>query len=110
MGRWRGINIVLLFLITASVYHVKFHNRGTKSGDRYDHYKGYTCAADLTRFPIGTMIAVTYNGKRIVVRVNDRIGTHKKRLDLSGRAMKDLTGSWKPVLIDVDAKVLKPDF
>lgn len=47
----------------------KFDGRKTANGEIFDHKK-LTCAHKT--LPFGTQIRVTYNGKSVVVRVNDR--------------------------------------
>ncbi len=67
----------------ASWYGKKFHGRRTSSGEIYDMYK--LTAAHRT-LPIPTYVRVTNleNGRRTVVRVNDRGPFHDDRiLDLS---------------------------
>ena len=49
-----------------------------------------TCACRM--FPLGSILRITYHGKSILVRVNDRIGKRfaKTRIDLSIGAFKAL--------------------
>lgn len=63
------------------------HGKKTANGERYNPY-GYT-AAHRT-YPFGTVLLVTYKGKSVVVRINDRGPFIKgRKLDLSyGAAMK----------------------
>ena len=70
--------------VTASWYK---HGKETASGERYNPY-GFT-AAHRT-LPFGSVLLVTYKGKSVVVRINDR-GPYIKgrKLDLSyGAAIK----------------------
>ena len=73
----------------ASWYGRKFHGHRTSSGETYDMY-GMTAAH--TRLPLPTYVEVTNlkNGRRVVVKVNDRGPFHPNRLiDLSyAAAMK----------------------
>ena len=67
----------------ASWYGKQFHGRRTSSGEPYDMFK--MTAAHKT-LPIPTYVKVTneYNGRSIVVRVNDRGPFHSNRvIDLS---------------------------
>jgi rare lipoprotein A len=74
----------------ASWYGRGFHGRSTASGERFDMH-GLT-AAHRT-LPFGTPVEVRNpaNGKRVVVRINDR-GPHTRRrlIDLSYAAARDL--------------------
>ena len=74
----------------ASWYGKKFHGRKTSNGDTYDMY-GMTAAH--TTLPLPTYVEVTNleNGRRVVLRVNDRGPFHGNRLiDLSYAAAKKL--------------------
>ncbi|MFO7594549.1 MAG: septal ring lytic transglycosylase RlpA family protein [Pseudomonadota bacterium] len=74
----------------ASWYGRKFHGRKTSNGETYDMYA--MTAAHKT-LPIPTYVQVTNldNGKRVVVRVNDRGPFHDNRIiDLSYTAAKKL--------------------
>lgn len=74
----------------ASWYGAKYHGRQTASGERYD-MEALT-AAHRT-LPFGTRIRVTNlgNGRRIVLRVNDRGPFVPGRvLDVSRRAAREL--------------------
>ena len=67
----------------SSWYGTKFHGRRTSSGERYDMYA--MTAAHKT-LPLPTYVQVTNlkNGRRIVVKVNDRGPFHENRIiDLS---------------------------
>lgn len=67
----------------ASWYGKKFHGRKTSNGETYDMY---AMSAAHKRLPIPTYLEVTNleNGKRVVVRVNDRGPFHDNRIvDLS---------------------------
>lgn len=67
----------------ASWYGTKFHGRRTSSGERYDMYA--MTAAHKT-LPIPTYVEVTNleNGRKVIVKVNDRGPFHSNRIiDLS---------------------------
>ncbi len=67
----------------ASWYGRKFHGRKTSNGEKYDMY---SMSAAHKRLPIPTYVEVTNleNGRRVVVRVNDRGPFHDNRIiDLS---------------------------
>ena len=68
---------------TASWYGKKFHGRRTSSGDKYDMY---AMTAAHPRLPLPSYVRVTNldNGKKVVVRVNDRGPfLHGRVIDLS---------------------------
>ncbi len=74
----------------ASWYGKKFHGKRTSSGEIYDMYA--MTAAHKT-LPLPTYVEVTNlaNGKKVIVRVNDRGPFHDNRLiDLSYTAAKKL--------------------
>ena len=74
----------------ASWYGPGFAGKPTASGERFDP-DAMTCAHP--KLPFGTMLEVTNteNGKRVVVRVNDRGPFAKKRIvDVSREAAKRL--------------------
>ena len=91
--------LILLFTIpsqtpfvqtgTASYYADKFHNRPTSSGERYDK-KGFTAAHKT--LPFGTIILVTNlkNDSTVLLKVNDRIPSPKRILDVSFAGAKKL--------------------
>lgn len=75
---------------TASWYGRKFHGRRTSSGEIYDMY---AMTAAHKRLPIPSQVEVTNltNGRRVVVRINDRgpfVGN--RIIDLSYAAAKQL--------------------
>lgn len=99
-----------MFVVLATVYHQSFNGRPTSSGTTYDHWNGMTCASNV--YPFGTQLIVHYKGKSAYVTVNDRLAKYIKdgRVDLSGKAMQTLTGSWKPITINVEVEVFyRPD-
>ena len=74
----------------ASFYHNKFNGRKTASGEIFSNEK-LTCACN--KLPLGTYLKVTniHNQKQIIVKVNDRLAAHNKRLvDLTKYAAKQL--------------------
>ena len=74
----------------ASYYAHKYHGRTTANGEIYDETK--MTAAHKT-LPFGTRVRVTNlaNGKKVVVRINDRGPFVKGRIiDLSYKAAGDL--------------------
>jgi rare lipoprotein A len=67
----------------ASWYGTKFHGRNTSNGEVYDMY---AMTAAHKRLPLPSFVEVTNleNGRRVVVRVNDRGPFHENRIiDLS---------------------------
>lgn len=74
----------------ASYYADKFNGRETNNGEIYHHEK-FTAACN--QLPFNTWIKVTWikNGRSVIVRINDRLNPHNKRLiDLSKAAAKKL--------------------
>jgi rare lipoprotein A len=91
-------------VVRASWYGMKFHNRRTASGERFDQH-GLT-AAHRT-LPFGTKIRVTNlrNGRTVLVQVNDR-GPYfpGRELDLSygaAQALRCVHAGVVPVRIEV---------
>lgn len=83
-------NDLLTWQGKASYYHPKFNGRKTSMGEIFSNEK-LTCANNFLK--LGTYIRVTnmYNGKSVVVKVNDRMHAKNKRLvDLSQAAAKKL--------------------
>ena len=75
---------------TASYYANKFEGRLTANGEVFSQQK-MTAACNV--LPLGTWIKVTnlYNGRSVVVKVNDRLHYKNKRLvDLSKIAAKTI--------------------
>lgn len=75
---------------TASFYAKKFHKRKTASGEIFD-MNGHTAAHK--HLPFGTLLNVTNlkNGHEVIVKVNDRLPKHSKRIiDLSRTAADQL--------------------
>jgi len=74
----------------ASYYADKFQGRTTANGERYDKNK-LTAAHKTLSF--GTKVEVTHikNGKKVTVRINDRLPASSKRvIDLSRAAARKL--------------------
>ncbi len=73
----------------ASYYADSFQGKKTYSGEKYD--KKLLTAAHIS-LPINTLILVTNlkNDSTVVVKINDRIGTKKRILDLSRAAAEKL--------------------
>ena len=70
----------------ASYYHASLHGNRTANGERYNH--GALTVAHRS-LPFGTLLRVTsaHNGRRVLVRVNDRGPfVAGRQLDLSGAA------------------------
>lgn len=73
----------------ASWYGSKFHGRRTSSGEPYDMY-AMTAAHKTLPLPTYARVTNLQNGKRVVVKINDRGPFHGNRLiDLS------YTAAWK---------------
>mgnify|MGYP000114642296 CR=1 FL=1 len=92
----------------ASFYSDKLHGRETASGEKYDMY-AHT-AAHLT-LPFGTKVRVTnlWNGKNVVVTINDRGPFAEGRIiDLSKQAAIDLQMVVAGI-VDAKVEVLHPD-
>lgn len=68
---------------TASWYGKKFHGKRTSSGEAYDMYK-MTAAHTVLPIPSYAQVTNLNNGRRIIVRVNDRGPfKHNRVIDLS---------------------------
>ncbi|MGB3544125.1 septal ring lytic transglycosylase RlpA family protein [Rubrivirga sp.] len=75
----------------ASYYHSSLHGNLTANGERYNHSALTVAHRSL---PFGTLLRVTsaHNGRRVLVRVNDRGPFIRGRqLDLSGGAADRLS-------------------
>ncbi len=75
---------------SASFYGKRFHGRLTANGERFDMHA--MTAAHRT-LPFGSLVRVTapYNGKQVVVRINDRGPFVKGRvIDLSRAAAEEI--------------------
>lgn len=80
----------------ASWYGPGFHGRMAASGQRFDQN---AMSAAHKSLPFGTKLRVTYGGKSVVVRINDRGPYHGRRqLDLSSAAAAKI--GLKPAGVD----------
>ena len=90
----------------ATYYSDAFAGRPTTSGERYDPSRRTAASRDL---PFGSIVRVKRqdNSAQVLVRINDRgpFGNHKRILDLSRAAAKDL-GILKRGVAPVRAEVL----
>ena len=89
----------------ASFYGPKFHGKTTANGEKMDKFK-LTCAHKT--LPFDTMLEVTnlQNGKKVVVRVNDRGPFSGSRiLDVSSAAADSLDMRHRGV-VEVSAMVV----
>ena len=96
----------------ASTYSDFFKNKRTSSGDIYTH-EGYTAAllpkARWYAVPMGSLYELTCNGRKIVVKVNDRGAGNKEMnrvLDLSRAAFAYLAGKPPSAITDGNAGLL----
>ena len=88
--------------VKASWYGPGFHGRKTASGERFNQW-ALTAAHKTLRF--GTRVKVTYKGKSVIVRINDRGPFTKGRtLDLSKGAARKI--GCRGVCV-VDMKIIK---
>ena len=88
--------------VKASWYGPGFHGRLTASGERFNQWD-MTAAHKTLKF--GTRVKVTYKGKSVIVRINDRGPFIKGRtLDLSKGAARKI-GCTGVCLVDM--KILK---
>lgn len=93
---------------TASYYHPKFEGRKTASGEVFSN-KDMTAASN--HYPLGTLVRVTNkkNGKSVLVRINDRMGTKHRLIDLTEKAAQELCfkeqGLCTVVVEDTDGKL-----
>lgn len=70
----------------ASWYGPGFHGRKTASGERFNQH---AMTAAHRSLPFGTKVKVTYKGKSVIVRINDRGPFIKGRtIDLSKAAAR----------------------
>lgn len=90
----------------ASYYHDKFQGRTTASGEKYDKNK-LTAAHKTLGF--GTKVEVTHlkNGKKVTVKINDRLPANSKRvIDLSRAAAKKID-MIQSGIADVSLKIME---
>lgn len=79
-----------------TVYSRKlFQGETTFSGERYDHGKLSAASHD---HPMGSILRITFKGRSLDLRVNDKINRRYKgeRIDLSGAAWTRLSKGAKP--------------
>lgn len=89
----------------ASYYAMKYQNRKTASGERFNQWSN---TAAHKKLPFGTMVKVTNirNGKSVVVKINDRGPFVKERIiDLSRSAFSSI-GDLKSGIIQVKIEVI----
>lgn len=88
--------------VKASWYGPGFHGRTTASGERFNQW-AMTAAHKTLKF--GTRVLVSYKGKSVIVRINDRGPFTKGRtLDLSKGAAQKIGCHG---VCTVDMKILK---
>ena len=93
----------------ASWYGKKFHGRRTSSGETYDMY-AMTAAHKTLILPAYVEVTNLENGKKIVVRVNDRGPFHENRIiDLSYSAAAKLDVIAKGTAL-VKIRVVEPGY
>lgn len=93
---------------TASWYGNKFHGRRTSSGEPYDMYK-MTAAHKTLPLPSYAEVTNLDNGRKVVVRINDRGPFHDDRLiDLSYSAATKL-GITAKGTGRVEVRAINPD-
>ena len=91
----------------ASWYGRKFHGRKTSNGEVYDMY---TMSAAHKKLPIPTYVEVTNleNGRKVIVRVNDRGPFHENRvIDLSYAAASRISMLGKGTAL-VEVRAIDP--
>src|ERR687886_1675136 len=91
--------------VIASYYSTWFVGKPTASGEPYDP-NGFTAAHPY--LPFGTYLLVSYNGRSVIVRVNDRMpyeSDHNLDLSLAAAQAIGLTDVGTAV---VDAEVVEP--
>lgn len=67
---------------TASYYGNKFEGRKTASGEVFTN-NGFTAASNKIRLGAYVRVINKKNGKRVYVKINDRMGTDKRVIDLT---------------------------
>lgn len=90
----------------ASYYANRFHGKPTASGEIYDKNK-LTAAHKTLPFQTQVEVENLKNGKKVIVRINDRMPSSSKRsIDLSEAAAKKIDMITDGV-INVKMKILK---
>ena len=91
--------------VIACYYSMWFAGKPTASGEPYDP-NGFTAAHPY--LPFGTYLLVSYNGRSVIVRVNDRMPYESDHdLDLSWAAAQAI-GLTDVGTAVVDAEVVEP--
>lgn len=96
----------------ASTYSDYFKGKRTSNGDIYSHEEYTAALLPKSRWydlPMGTHLRLTYMGRQVVVKVNDRgAGAGINRvLDLSRAAMAYLLGQSVSNITDANAGVIQ---
>lgn len=86
------------FADTASFYANSLEGQLMKNGKPYNA-SAYTAAS--TKYPLNTLLKVSYKKKSVIVRVTDTGRFHKKHLDLSRSAFRHLEKDLGKGIIDV---------
>lgn len=99
----KGASKVIFQKGTASYYSSKFEGRRTASGEIFSQSK-YTAAH--RKLPLGTKVRVTNlkNNLWVDVKVNDRMGRSKHKIDLSRAAAMEIgmvRSGWANVTIEI---------
>ncbi len=91
---------------TATYYATKYEGRKTATGDVFSN-SGYTAASN--KFNLGVYARVTNlgNGKKVYVKINDRMGDVDRVIDLTHAAANRL-GFLKQGTARVKVKVVRP--
>lgn len=89
----------------ASWYGKSFQGEETASGESFDMHEFTGAHRDL---PFGTLVKVTnlFNGKEVVVRVNDRGPFHKSRIIDLSRAAANAIGIVSRGIVRVSIEVI----
>ncbi len=74
---------------TASYYSSKYEGKKTASGDVFTN-RGYTAASNKFRLGAYTRVTNKSNGRKVYVRINDRMGNDKRLIDLTAAATDKL--------------------
>lgn len=90
----------------ASYYADKFHGRTTANGEKYDKNK-LTAAHKTLAFGTKVEVTNTKNGKKVIVKINDRMPkTNPREIDLS-RAAAQTIGMINDGIVPVSVRILK---
>lgn len=90
----------------ASFYGHGFQGRKTSTGERFD-VRQFTAASN--RFPLGTRVAVRRldDGRCAIVKINDRMQVHRKRVIDVSRSVADYLGMIRAGVVLVRVAPLK---